>query len=294
MNRSRGWCFTINNYNEDDENVVYDWAWDSKYICVGREVGEQLTPHLQGFIYYNNARTFNQMKQKHESAHWEQMEGTPKQAADYCKKDGDFFEWGTPPFTQEQKGECGKQSIKERWELAKQGKFEELPPELIKTYEYIYSKFQEVEDRPTLENIWIFGPSGCGKSRWVRDNYPQFYNKGMNKWWDGYQREDVILLDDMDLSHGKFIGYFLKIWADHYAFNAEVKGGMLKIRPKIVIVTSQYTIEQVFQEERETINALHRRFKRMNWNPLFNTFSGSACEDGFAPRLTAGPPPFIR
>ena len=81
----------------------------------------------------------------------------------------------------------------------------------------------------------------------------------MNKWWDGYDGEDVIVLDDFAPEHGKYLGYFLKIWADHYVFNAEVKGGMLKIRPKHIIITSQYSLHDCF-EERETVLALNRRF----------------------------------
>ena len=54
----------------------------------------------------------------------------------------------------------------ERWDLAKKGRFEDLPPERIKTYEYIRWKYQD-----DLHNIWIFGPSGAWKSRLVRDNY---------------------------------------------------------------------------------------------------------------------------
>ena len=82
----------------------------------------------------------------------------------------------------------------------------------------------------------------------------------MSKWWDGYSNEDVVVLDDFDPNHGKYLGYYLKIWADHYVFNAEVKGGMLRIRPKVLIVTSQYRLEACF-EEPETVSAISRRFQ---------------------------------
>ena len=84
----------------------------------------------------------------------------------------------------------------------------------------------------------------------------------MNKWWDGYNHEACCVLDDFDPSHGKYLSYFLKIWADHYPFNAEVKGGMFEIRPDIIIVTSQYNIWQCF-EDGETIQAITRRFQIM-------------------------------
>ena len=73
----------------------------------------------------------------------------------------------------------------------------------------------------------------------------------MNKWWDGYAGEEVVVLDDFDPRHAEHLSYYLKIWADHYAFNAEVKGGMIRVRPKTVIVTSQYAIEDCFKETAE-------------------------------------------
>ena len=162
--RSRGWCFTINNYTELDEHIVFEMAEYSKYVVCGREIGEECgTPHLQGFVYFENSKTLGPMKKIHGTAHWEPMRGTALQASEYCKKDGDYFESGVLPMPQFEKGYKGKQSIEERWALAKAGEFHLLPPENFKIYQYIHSRFAEVEDRPELDNIWIQGHSGCGK-----------------------------------------------------------------------------------------------------------------------------------
>lgn len=270
--RYRGWIFVINNYTEDDELIIFEMAQDAKYLVAGKEVGENGTPHYQGFVYFDTVKSFAQVKDYHSTCHWEYMKGTPEEAATYCKKDGDFYEEGEIPMSQKRKGDKGKEAIEERWALAKAGRFEELPPEQIKTYEYIYRKSLVVEDRNELTNIWIQGPSGCGKSSYVRETYPEFYTKPMSKWWDGYNGEDVVLLDDFDPNHGKYLSYFLKIWADHYAFNAEVKGGMLKIRPKVVIVTSQYTIDSCFESQEER-DAISRRFSVREMGPPPAPFS---------------------
>lgn len=171
---------------------------------------------------------------------------------------------GVIPASQEEKGSKGKAAIQDQWALAIAGDYQSLPPQSIKTWEYIHAKFQDPpSDLGMLKNRWIFGPTGSGKSSLIRSLKVPFYPKGMNKWWDGYDGEDVIVLDDFAPEHGKYLGYFLKIWADHYVFNAEVKGGMLRIRPKHVIVTSQYTLEACF-EERQTVLALSRRFTEWN------------------------------
>lgn len=269
--RARGWCFTINNYTELDEHVVFEMAQYAKYVVCGRENGsENGTPHLQGFVYFDTLKSFKQVKEIHSTAHWEAMRGTVDQAAEYCKKEGDWFEAGTKPLNQSEKGERGKPTIAERWALAKAGEYEQLPPENLKIYKYIHAMYRTVEDRNVLDNVWVCGPSGCGKSSWVRETYPVFYSKPMNKWWDGYDHEDVVVLDDYDPKHTEYLSYYLKIWADHYSFNAEVKGGMMRIRPKTIIVTSQYSLDACFPEK-ETLAAISRRFRVHQIAPFDDT-----------------------
>ena len=85
----------------------------SKYVVCGREIGsENGTPHLQGFVYFENKKSLNQVKEIHSTAHWEAMRGTVNQAAEYCQKEGDYFEAGTRPLNQAEKGERGKLAIK--------------------------------------------------------------------------------------------------------------------------------------------------------------------------------------
>ena len=97
------WCFTLNNPTEDEEQHVSDWLAGPQcmYGCYGREVGESGTPHLQGFIILCNSNRLsflrNQLSQR---AHYERARGTSAQARDYCRKDGDFEEFGTFPSRQ--------------------------------------------------------------------------------------------------------------------------------------------------------------------------------------------------
>lgn len=265
--KTRGWVFTVNNYNAADVDEVHNLRNDPsvRYYCIGLEVGENGTPHLQGYIEFHCPRATGVSKKYFRNrGRWAPRKGTPKQARDYIADNPDklhpeFHEWGDMPISQDDARALGTH---ERWQAAKEGRFEDLAPESIKIYEYIHSKYTQVSARSELDNIWIYGPSGCGKSRYVHTTYPTFYSKGINKWWDGYNHEDVVLVDDLDPRHAEKsgIGYYLKIWGDHYAFNGEVKGGMLKIRPKTVIVTSQYLPSQIFLDF-ETHDAVIRRFK---------------------------------
>jgi len=89
--KSRGWCFTWNNYDEKSigtlEHVI---GVGSKYIY-GIEKGESGTPHLQGYIWFKSARHFEAVKKLLPKCHIEKAKGTKKQNFEYCSKDGQYF-----------------------------------------------------------------------------------------------------------------------------------------------------------------------------------------------------------
>lgn len=80
-----------------------------------------------------------------------------------------------------------------------------------------------------------------------------------NKWWDGYDEEKVVLLEDIGLEH-KCLGYHFKIWADHYPFKAERKGASSQIRPQQIIVTSNYHPRDIW-EDPSILEPILRRFQ---------------------------------
>lgn len=116
-----------------------------------------------------------------------------------------------------------------------------------------------------LINEWIYGPPGSGKTKYVFDTYDidnLYIKNAKTKWWDGYNGQEIVLIDDFDMDcvHQ---GHYLKIWADRYPVNCEVKGGSRLIRPKKIIVTSNYTIGQLFFDS-EMAAAINRRFKSIH------------------------------
>lgn len=69
------------------------------------------------------------------------------------------------------------------------------------------------------------------------------------------------MIDDLDAKEAPWIGKFLKLWADHYPFPAEIKGSHLGlIRPDQIIVTSNWPIDEMFTEP-NVLKPLKRRFK---------------------------------
>lgn len=262
MERSRAWVFTLNNYDEEDMTNVKNCGY--QYVVVGKEVGEAGTPHLQGYVYFKTLKSLKGLKKKVPKAHWEPRRGSHEQAREYCMKDGDYLEEGVPPMSQQKKGECGKRVYEEAFELAKQGKIDEIPEPLrtrfYQTYKRIRKDYQVVpESMPELINEWYWGETGAGKTRKAREENPGAYLKNANKWWDGYVDQEVVIIDEWSPDHACLASH-LKQWADHHAFAAESKGGMLCIRPKKIIITSNFSPEECFPNVQD-LEPIRRRFK---------------------------------
>lgn len=101
---AKRWCFTLNNYSTQEEQHVADFGAalsGLEYLVAGREIGDSGTPHLQGFVCFTQRNTLIQLKAALGARlHAEVARGSPSQASDYCKKDGDYMEFGTLPTGQ--------------------------------------------------------------------------------------------------------------------------------------------------------------------------------------------------
>lgn len=97
--RSKTFCFTINNYTEDDEQNLANLyeTGEVQYLVYGREEGQQGTKHLQGYIVFKSVKRFQQVKNIFPTAHLEQSRGNVEQNYNYCTKDGDYEEFGNKP-----------------------------------------------------------------------------------------------------------------------------------------------------------------------------------------------------
>lgn len=259
------WCFTINNWSDND--VAQMDAVDCKYMIYGKEVGESGTPHLQGFVTFVKNKTLTSLKKLHATAHWERANGTSQQASDYCKKEGDYIERGELSVQ-------GKRTDLERvTEMVKEGaSIQKIAEECPTTYVKFGRGIRDLKlvlEKPynhdETRGEWYWGPPGTGKSRKARDENPDAYLKAQNKWFDGYNGEDVIILDDLDIAQ---LGHHLKIWTDRYACTGETKGGTIHLRHKKFIVTSNYSIEQLWPDDQPMQEAIKRRFKVTHFNDI--------------------------
>lgn len=211
--RHNSWCFTVNNYDEQDEIEIK--SWNFLYVVYGRELGEEKeTPHLQGYIEFPFRVSLRQCKRLHETAHWEPRRGHQSQAIEYCKKEGDYVELG-------RKREQGKRSdfsklrdrIKEG--ASEEDIFEEFPDMYFKYKQNIVSTIEDRSleiDAPEIklfewqENLCatLDGEPDDRKINWVVDEIGGAGKTTFSKW--------------LIAKHGKDVFYFTNAQTKDVAF----------------------------------------------------------------------------
>ena len=68
--------------------------------------------------------------------------------------------------------------------------------------------------------------------------------KSLSKWWDSYEQEDIVLIDDFEIDSMTYLGHLMKIWGDPYGrIRGEIKGSTIALNYKMLFVTSNYSIE---------------------------------------------------
>lgn len=298
-NKAKHWCFTINNPTQLDHASLVLFRQSCTYLVYGNERGGLAdTPHIQGYFCLSGQKTRTQLSKILERAHLEVKRGTVRDAIDYCKKgDQSHDEWtkfktlgptygvnadvtvhGIEPLEQNEAGhKASMEKYQETMEKAKAGNFDEINPKHALLYfnnirnvrqEVINKKPREVLNWPHGQppNIWYYGPTGTGKSKRIWEEFPDAYRKMCNKWWDEYNDQDVVVLEDIGLTH-EYLGDHLKIWADRFPFRAEMKGRTCMLRPQRIVVSSNYHPNELWKDP-NVVNPILRRFEVKELVPL--------------------------
>ena len=261
--QSRNWFGTV--WLENDINYIKSLKY--KYLLISdTDFTEEEQEHYHVLIQFDNPRR----RPGTQTAHWEKPIDLIK-SRDYCLEKGpEFFEDGQLQVRTQNKQE---------WNGFVSMCKTSTPKELIDSpFSNLYARFRgfagEVHNQfadlqkldGDLENYWLQGQPGTGKTKWAWDNYPDLYVKDLNKWWDGYHGQSTVLLDDWD-PRQNILTQKLKIWADRYPFRAETKGGSMMARPERIIITSNYSIEDCFENPADAL-AIRRRFRVLHFRRL--------------------------
>lgn len=284
---SNNYVFTHNNYTEKD--IEYYASLDCKCIQYGKEIAPQSgTPHLQGWVSFKTKTRPKRARKLFPGAFIEMMKGSIEQNVTYCSKEqGEKYTRGDLPQEKKKNGANEKRRWEDAFESAKSGDLDDIPAEMRIRF---YSTFKKIKgdlaerpkdlegDEDLKTGVWYYGTTGTGKSRDARRQYgDSLYVKDCNKWWDDYDGEKYVLIDDLDPDQ-KFMRRFIKTWTDRYVFPAQKKGGNAWCRPKLVIITSQYTIDEIWEDE-PTRSAMKRRFTVVHMLKAKKKASSAASSD---------------
>lgn len=264
--RLRRCCFTINNY--DSETIGYLLKTvDYCYILFGMEVSPKGTPHIQGYVEFNKPLYFHQIKDLMPRAHIEPCRGTQSQNIDYCKKSGNFKEFGSP------RSQGRRNDLKGLIPICTTAR---SMRSVIEDSDLSLQAFKAIKDLMPILGVqrnwhtkveWFWGPSGTGKTRTAFELFNadpvSFYFKsnGSKEWWQGYDGQPNVLIDDIrpdDFSFQYLLGLF-----DRYPFTVETKGGSRQFLAEHIIVTCPYDVDtflrKSFSAEGEKFNQFIRR-----------------------------------
>lgn len=265
----KGWFLTYPQNDTPKESLMDLLKPLGSEILVCEEKHEDGSPHLHAFIKLNTPIThkkapdvFNLLDKTGDyqpARSWRACEA-------YVKKDGCYITHNCDVENAQIKKRKRNEELlsKPIHELVDQGLISLMMAPQIKKAKIVYEESKiPLVDHDDVKGEWYHGESGTGKSRTAREKYPNAYLKAANKWWDGYIGQEFVIIDDLDED---CLGHYLKIWGDRYACTGEIKGGTVNLNFKKIIVTSNFSISELFENKQKFIEPIKRRFHSTHFN----------------------------
>lgn len=243
------------------------------------------TPHLQGYIELTRScRMSFIQKWLQVKAHCERRRGTRLEARDYCKKgDQTHEEWVRhhqqgPNFglnaifeelgTWKEGGQGTRTDIDELFKDAKKLKpLKEIAKHHKGTYMRYYKSVQHIQHlyskpgmRPELKISVYWGIPDSGKTYAAWQEDPDLYAVPLGKgfWFDNYEGEKTLLIDDFC---GEYRLVDLLRLLDVYPIQLPVKFGYTWLRATRIIITTNTALEYWYDytSRQDSLLALQRR-----------------------------------
>jgi hypothetical protein len=216
--RNRRFCFTLNNYTDQEYEQLCESLGTMEYGIVAKELAPNTgTPHLQGYFRSKNMKS---LKQIHSLPGMSRTavfgcKGTEKQNRDYCIKGGDFIEINPDNFSTGQGARTDLAVIAKSALEGGGAAIREIAissPEQFVRYSRglmhiaaLSSACRKLSKPPTL--CFAYGPTGSGKSTFIHqlaEDEAKATGKRILYWgseWPwisiGYTGEEIIVIDDI-------------------------------------------------------------------------------------------------
>lgn len=244
MSRVRTWCFTLNN---PSSNEIPKHTHE-RYLIWQLETGQSGNIHLQGYIELTQSTRLQNMASWLPGAHFEPRRGTREQAREYCKKEDSRT---AGPW---ERGDWESGGSGTRNDLADvKRKLDDGASELDIANDHFgtwckhhrafreYKKLKTEHRKEKTEVIVYWGDSGTGKTRKVLEEAPNACWKTRDEWWDNYDNQDDVILDDF---YGWLPYDFLLRLLDRYPLDINCKGGQKRFTSKRIFITSNKPPEE--------------------------------------------------
>lgn len=283
--QARRWLFTLNNFTTEEVDSINSWHQDGrvKFLIYQHESGANSTPHLQGYIVGNGPLRLRAVRSLLARGHWEAARGTHMQCVEYCSKgetrvDGpwQFGEHGV----QGERSDLQRAADMLRGGATLRAVAQEFPGQFIR-YGRGMQQFQSVVGGGGQRDVHVlayFGEPGSGKTSRVYEetawrhvhrggNCREPYRPVVTKaqlWWEGYDGEDTVLLDDW-VGTGSISGFLQLL--DRYPIRVNVKGASAHAKFTYLYITSNLLPSQWWEGGLSDIHrkAIERRFTRVEY-----------------------------
>lgn len=269
---SRNYCITffkLFDIKKLELNSLIQYAIFCNEICP-----ETKNKHIHGYIELKHAVRMKQIKEifNDNTIHIEKRQGTAEQAIEYCKKEGDFVEYGKH-LGQGHRSDLDTISHKLLIENQNLG---EIIENHTSTYIRYHTGIEKVRGYALRKNtiqyrnvkVHVYwGKTGTGKTRsaieYCTTNKIPYYKLDVaNKvWFDGYDGEKVLIIDDF---YGWIQAGFLLNILDGHQLRIEVKCGFTYANWDTVFITSNKHPTEWYQNiSSNQFDALMRRISEI-------------------------------
>lgn len=241
-------CELVSEYirGGDKKGVVSYAIWQLERAASG-------TVHFQMYFEFKSPQRVGFLKKllKTQALHAESRDGSREQARDYCRKEetrlAGPFEFGV--WNNVAQGR--RTDLNTAVDLVKEGKsllevYDVVGASAFRNAKYLnLARVAFAANVPRVKPVVVvhWGDSGTGKTHdAVGDLEPsQYHIKSPGKWWDGYECQDVVIIDDIQpdtsLSCRENHEYLLRV-LDKWKMNVEIKGGSVPLTATRIFITS--------------------------------------------------------
>lgn len=260
---SRHRCYVFTSFKtEEPEFESMDYMIRGLETCPSTQ-----KKHWQGYVEFDNGVSFKTAQKRigDTKAHFEPRRGSQKEAIEYCKKEGEWKEFGQ----KKAQGERTDLAVL-RDEIIAGRSVDDITmdqPEMFHQYGRTLSKIEDIVLRSKFRTEmtsceWVYGPTGVGKSHYAFKDYDpktHYVWKDDNGWQDGYTGQEIVIINEFrgQIAYSELLSLIDK-WP-HF-LKRRCREPVPFLAKKIIITSSLHPRDCYYNlSQRDSMDQLYRR-----------------------------------